>query len=133
MVHFILWSEAFGVGNKTIDEQHLQIVDILNELYAAKGDVSQVAPKHVMAQLKRYTETHFAYEEELMRAARYSDLESHAKIHSWMTRKTRELAEHVIGNPDTLTNEVFDFLKKWWVSHIREIDTRYAPYISPQN
>jgi len=129
MLHFILWTEAFSVGNNTIDEQHLQIVDILNELYAAKNDVSQVAPKRVIDQLRRYTETHFAYEEDLMRRANYPNLESHAISHSWMTGKTRELAERVIGNPETLTNEAFDFSKKWWINHIRDSDTRYAPYI----
>jgi hemerythrin-like metal-binding protein len=129
MPYFILWQESYSVKQKTLDDQHVQIVDLINELYASKSDGSQVAPRRIMEQLRSYTETHFAHEEDMMRAAGYPDAESHARYHAWMTLKTRELSDAVIGSPDILTDEVFAFLKKWWLDHIRGIDTRYAPYM----
>jgi hemerythrin len=129
MIHFIIWEEAFSVGNKKLDEHHQQIVGILNKLYVAKQERSLVTPRDVMDLLERYTETHFSYEEDLMKAAGYPELEGHVKSHSWMTQKTRELAADVISNSDALTDDVFDFLKKWWISHINIADRKYAPYV----
>ena len=100
MVQFILWCEAFSVGNKKIDEQHMQIADILNQLYEAKQEQSLVTQRHVMDLLMRYTETHFNYEKDLMRAVGYPEVEAHVRQHAWMAGKTRELAKSVIRNQD---------------------------------
>jgi hemerythrin len=100
MVQFILWCEAFSVGNKKIDEQHMQIADIPNQLYEAKQEQSLVTQRHVMDLLMRYTETHFNYEKDLMRAVGYPEVEAHVRQHAWMAGKTRELAKSVIRNQD---------------------------------
>jgi hemerythrin len=129
MLYFIVWNEIFSVGNKQIDEQHMQIIDILNQLYVAKQEQSLLTPRHVMDLLLRYTKTHFSYEEDLMRAAGYPGVEAHARYHAWMAGRTRALAKSVIKDEDFLTEEVFEFLKKWWISHTRNADKMYAPYV----
>jgi hemerythrin len=48
----------------------------------------------------RYTEKHFNYEEDLMRAVGYPEVEAHVRQHAWMAGKTRELAMSVIRNQD---------------------------------
>jgi hemerythrin len=32
-----------------------------------------------------------------------------------------------------MPDEVLDFLKDWWVNHIRSIDMQYAPFLSKLN
>jgi hemerythrin len=32
-----------------------------------------------------------------------------------------------------LPDEVLDFLKDWWLNHIRTIDIQYAPFLSKLN
>lgn len=129
MVNFIIWRDAFSVENKEIDEQHLQIVDILNQLYEAKQERLLITPRHVMDMLIRYTETHFGDEEELMRAAGYPGVKEHMFSHMRMAGKIRELVQSAIRDPDVLTTDVFDFLKKWWLGHIQNVDRMYMPYI----
>ncbi len=121
MPHFINCSGAFSVDSKEIDDQHLQIVDILNLLYEAKQEQSLVTRRHVMDMLKRYTETHFSYEEGLIRAASYPGMGTRP-LSRVDDRKDQEACAVCDRNPDLLTEEVFEFLKKWWIDHMRNAE-----------
>ena len=79
---FFKWSQDYSVNIKTIDDQHRELVNILNRLFVA---VSKREGEKVIAgildALMSYTQTHFALEERLMRQAKYKDLEPHMEEH----------------------------------------------------
>ncbi|HLA83675.1 MAG TPA: bacteriohemerythrin [Thermoguttaceae bacterium] len=128
MDRYIVWKPFYSVGYTSLDDQHQQILEIINDLYAAmeRGDDRQVVPR-LLDRLFEYTKTHFAFEERILREHGYPDLESHKKLHEAMRSKTAGLRSHVglVLGPDLLR-----FLKDWWLGHIQEEDQRYAPYVA---
>lgn len=72
------WSDTYGVKIAIVDSQHKVLVDLINELHRAmitrKGKESLGG---VLASLIKYTKSHFAAEEGLLRANQYPDLVNH--------------------------------------------------------
>jgi hemerythrin-like metal-binding protein len=130
-VQFIVWNDSVSVGIAEIDAQHRQILDTINELYNMFNDGT---PKSklliILTRLKDYTKTHFAAEEALMEKSNYPDIENHKALHHKMSAKTMLFDSRSVGNANSLSHEVFNFLKDWWIAHIRGMDTRYVPYIT---
>jgi len=65
---FFKWSPDYSVNIKTIDDQHRELVNILNRLFVAvsKREGDKVIAG-ILDALMSYTQTHFALEERLMR------------------------------------------------------------------
>jgi hemerythrin-like metal-binding protein len=131
MVDFILWSDAYSVGIPDIDTQHMRIVTILNELFEAKqkNGLQSLELKRKLLLVKIYTETHFQYEETLMRYAHFPEYEEHCKYHLEMKNKTKKIIKEVYVNNSGHPEDLFQFLKMWWVSHIQGKDKHYTPYM----
>ena len=64
---FFKWSPDYSVNIKTIDDQHQELVNILNRLFIAvsKREGDKVIAG-ILDALMSYTQTHFALEERLM-------------------------------------------------------------------
>jgi len=81
----------------------------------------------LLERLMQYTNTHFTFEERVMRDAGYPDLASHKQLHESLRRKTAGLQTH---SELVMGSDLLRFLKDWWLSHIQEEDHRYAPYVA---
>lgn len=128
MTRFVTWKEFYSVGNASIDNQHRQILDIINDLYAAldDGDDFQTV-KSLIERLMDYTNTHFQFEEKLMEECGYPNLERHRELHHELRHKTAGMRSHV----NVVTgSDLLRFLKTWWLEHIQEEDQQYAPYLT---
>ncbi|OIP99455.1 hypothetical protein AUK40_00665 [Candidatus Wirthbacteria bacterium CG2_30_54_11] len=75
----IAWKDEYNTGIKVIDEQHLRIVDYINELYNVRENGGNA--KSVLKALIDYTLTHFTFEESLHERANYRDIEEHKRHH----------------------------------------------------
>lgn len=126
-IRYLVWKPFYDVGHRQLDDQHREIVNIINELYSAiQEDRDRAALRPVLDRLVDCTERHFEYEEELLEEVGYPDLEQHKAIHDSMRRKTVELREKLglaVGR------EQLAFLKSWWASHIQRQDKPYSAYL----
>jgi len=135
MADYIVWRDEYSVSESAVDMQHKRIIGIINGVYALvknKGSREQIGK--LLDDLKRYTETHFGYEENVMRLTGYPDVKKHEAYHTTMAEKTAAMClvqqKSVNG---MMPDDVLDFLKDWWVSHIRGVDMQYAPFLSKLN
>src|SRR6476661_9169262 len=88
------WQARYSVGVPEIDAQHKKLIELINELFKAMrvggGD-------HIMAKLfdslLKYTQQHFAFEENLMRKGRYSGLEAHIEEHRKLISQVHDLRD----------------------------------------
>ena len=128
MARYIGWKSFYSVGNTSLDNQHKQILEIVNDLYAAieEGDDHEVL-KPLLDRMLQYTKSHFEFEEQLMQEAGYPDLDHHKELHDELRRKTAGLRAHVNLVMD---QDLLRFLKEWWTEHIQEEDQQYAPYVA---
>ncbi len=130
---YVVWNDEYSVGIAVLDEQHRQILNLINDLYNAK-DYSQdgLAVWHLLSVLRDYTMTHFAEEEAMMKRCGYRDFDHHKIIHDQLRENTEQLCKAQRDVMRDLSFEVLNFLRKWWTQHILGMDRKYAPCVSSQ-
>ncbi len=126
---YIAWKDYYSVNDPSLDAEHKQVIDCINELYAAWQDPTKdVLKKRILDTLVKYTQTHFKHEEERMREADFPQFEAHKAVHDKMRQRTIGLRTHL--NVVT-ARDVLVFLKDWWLEHIQGEDKLYSSYMMP--
>ena len=69
------WSKKYSVGVQAMDDQHIALVRILNQLHSAimKGQ-AQSATGKLLLKLTEYAQTHFSSEEAMLAGAGFPGL-----------------------------------------------------------
>jgi hemerythrin len=122
----VAWSNEFELGMPEIDAQHQVLVDLINQVWAAivlKPDREKALA--ILAELEKYTISHFAAEEIFMREIRYEQFPEHKGAHEeFVARIAEEKAKLLAGLAITL--DLVRFLKDWLINHILVSDMAYA-------
>jgi len=128
---FIEWTDEISVGIQEIDEQHKQLVGLINRLYEAMilGEDKLNVAKEVLAELEKYTVIHFAVEECLFRIFDYPDYAEHCELHKNLCNQVREINLKVQSGERLITPELLFFLRKWITNHIMVEDKKYGPFL----
>lgn len=127
----IVWSESDNLGIPIIDEQHRCIVGTINSLHhflRTKNATRMLNP--VIDSIREYTKIHFYTEERLLADTGYPHLPEHKELHAKLNSQTLS-----IGNKSILMNDpqaFLQFLKEWWLSHIRKQDRLYVGHVLRQ-
>jgi len=127
----LTWQDKYSVGIREIDEQHKQLIKMINDLndamLAGKG---KDALMPVLNKLAGYCVSHFAVEEKLFDTHAYPETADHKDKHNKMTAKVKALIGEVQSGKSTISVEVMNFLKNWLEKHIMETDQKYGPYLN---
>lgn len=119
-----------SVGNRFIDADHRNIIDIVNKLHDAmqerKGDK---VLNQVLFDLVVYTKGHFTREEQHMRSIDFSGLEAHKREHDMLLQQVAEFRRDLQEGKGTRTIQVAEFLRTWLMEHIMESDMALAAAI----
>jgi hemerythrin len=124
---FFKWSPEYSVNIKAIDQQHQELVNILNRLFIAvyKREGDKVIAG-ILDALMSYTQSHFALEERLMQLAKYKDLEAHKVEHKKLIEQLDNLCKMHLLEEKTIYFEMLKFLKTWLKEHILGVDAKYS-------
>lgn len=78
----IQWNDKYNVGVRTLDGQHRQLIDIINDLHEAmsKGHAKEVQTGLVQ-RLGQYAAEHLNTEEKMLKASGYPDFLQHKAQH----------------------------------------------------
>lgn len=129
----IEWSESHSVGVPAIDDQHKQLVSLTNSLFEAiMRDEGQFVLGGILAELARYAEYHFDYEEQLLADRGYPEelLAPHQEKHRKLTARAHEMLARHKERSATLDLEVYAFLRDWMTEHMIETDSQYADFLA---
>jgi hemerythrin-like metal-binding protein/PAS domain S-box-containing protein len=124
------WDPSFATGIDVIDEQHKELVRILNNL---AGALSSAAPESVLnkgfQELVDYAKYHFQTEEEVW-AGYFSNsrmYEQHVRTHAGFGKKLQELVDSRGSKfVESLLQDLLGFLVHWLAFHIVDSDKRMA-------
>jgi hemerythrin len=123
----IVWNEALSIGNEQIDEDHLEILKIYNDLIDiinGKGNFDEFA--RVLTDMTNYAFKHFDKEEIYMNKINYPYRDSHTQIHRNYIYKVSMFNLNYFEN--TNIDDVLNFIKDWWHKHIQGADAEYEKY-----
>jgi len=124
-----VWNQRFETGIAKVDEQHRQLVDIINRVGTTliDGDATEESVNGVIAELGDYAHYHFAEEERLM--AEVGIDRHHAEQHRLHHRQFIEQVGRMWSTRAELEQpaEVLEgFLASWLTFHILEEDQSMA-------
>ena len=123
------WDPDLNTGITMIDNQHRRIVDFINQLHEAAQTSNREKVEEVLNGLVSYTESHFAFEEELMEQHHYSGLEEHKQVHQkFIKRLARHRNQHDRGA--NIARGLLNELQLWLMEHIKDEDGGYANEIN---
>lgn len=122
---WIEWQPQFDIGVTRVDEQHRQLVKMLNELYQMIGpDIEPGEIWRLFGSFNRYADTHFQLEERL--AKEYSlvssELQQHWAEHERYRQRMRGFARALEGGDRHTAVQMMSFLYGWWTGHICGVD-----------
>ncbi len=125
------WSDAYSVNIGLIDRQHKQLVELVNQMFAAlKSGHGKDVVGQILADLVDYTQKHFAEEERMMARHGYPGLEEHKREHAALVRQVGEYAARLEQGSVSVSSELFNFLKGWLINHIQSVDKQYGPFLN---
>lgn len=126
---FVIWDKKYEIGQEIIDEQHKNRIEILNEFFdALKSGTELSLAKKELEKLKDYTDYHFEYEEKMMEDVGFPDLEEHIKLHVEFKNHLKGFEQKRIDSVQC--DELFHFLKDWFLDHIIVEDKKYLEFLS---
>ncbi|NDV26402.1 bacteriohemerythrin [Desulfovibrio sp. JC010] len=124
------WSDDLSVHVRTIDEHHMTLLDLINELYGAmRQRKADTVIGEVAERLLEYTTYHFGYEEKIFDKHGYPETEPHKKLHKTFIDKIADFKDDVNAGKVTASTDIIRFLKDWLIKHIMVVDAKYTDFM----
>ena len=127
---WLTFSSAHLVGVQEIDDQHRQLVQMVNGINKSivkKIEASQI--ESAFQELLDYTRFHFATEQRLMLKHGYTDSTTHQHEHQLLLRKLGDLATQTDQGNDLL---ILQTIKDWLMIHIEHADKPLGAFLVAQ-
>ena len=127
----ITWHNSFSVGIQLLDDQHKDLIKIINGLYNhVVGDEKQEFAyfQKIIHEITNYVKVHFADEEKILIATKFPGYTEHKKAHdSFIMAVINNIQDFQSGKRLTLSSFTH-FLKDWVLGHIAVMDKHYYEY-----
>ena len=126
----VQWSEKFSVCVRELDQQHQQLIKMLNRLISTQGTINTHSEtiSDILMEMTRYAQVHFKAEERLMEIYGYPGLEKQKIQHRNFRKETVDFSTATYVGVDHIPEALLEYLVDWWVHHILEDDMAYRSF-----
>lgn len=128
---FFRWNEELATDIQLFDEQHQELIRILNDTHLAviegKGDA---AVGEILDRLLEYTDYHFSCEQRNFQEYGYPECELHTQIHNELIKQAGELKQRFENGSRAVVLETLQLLRSWLFNHIRDCDGKYRKFFA---
>ena len=128
----INWSNTLSCGIRLIDEQHMELVNLVNEMFChVTGNVEQedIYFNKIIHEAVKYVKVHFSTEEKIMHATKFAGFTEHKRAHDNFILRVAEIASDSSTGTRLSLYSFTKFLKDWILSHIAVMDKQYFVYL----
>jgi len=115
-------------GIEVIDDQHGEILDLVNGLSALSGAHEHPQTAATIDQVVSLTLNHFAFEEELMEQVGYPFLKVHRRLHDHFIQRLAGYTQRFDAGENVI-DELVGFMSDWLRNHFIQEDKDYSPHI----
>jgi len=129
----IKWRDSYSVGVDKFDQEHMLLVELINEMFIIvrdKGDVATLGD--AVAKLIDYTKVHFTDEEEALEKINYPLLEEHKMIHADLLEQVLRFQARMDKEGEEMRTDLYKFLRDWLINHILDEDMKYSEYLKEE-
>ncbi len=124
------WNPSFSVGVKSLDQQHKQIVDMINLMSSDPGaTVRSETISELLSRLTKYAKDHFRAEERLLEEHGYPGLAGQKEEHKAYRATVVALCQDTMDHKDSVPQELLRYIRDWWLRHILVTDMKYRSFL----
>jgi hemerythrin len=125
----LTWSASHAVWVDSIDDEHKEIFEALSKFRQACCSGCPTEFPAALEPLVKAIGSHFAHEERLMRAARFSGYDWHKRQHAAARRQVRRFAPRIeVGDRDA-GHAMADYLAEWLNNHTQVADRMMGAHL----
>lgn len=122
------WKEEYSLGIEEIDRQHQQMLRIMADIEAKVAAGGEWNELHLgIVELRSFAQTHFYFEEALMRSFGFGETREHEEQHKFFFTKLHQIERQSLTS--AAEQELLAFLRQWQIQHMAAEDRRYADYL----
>jgi len=119
------WKDEFSVGDPSIDYEHRQLIELINEWYASlRAENSRDTRLEFLGETYAKISAHFALEEKVMRESKYDQYPEHKADHEELLDQLREIMDAEETNEEVDDEGLGRRLQAWFSEHFRTRDAR---------
>lgn len=121
------WSNEYSVGIKEIDQQHVSIINMINDLKHSIFKIGGIDTINtILKKMDDYAYYHFETEEKYMIQGNYKDYNYHKKEHEYFKNELVRFQKLFHAGRANLTVYIISFLSTWLKNHIIKTDKKYS-------
>ncbi len=133
----LMWDTSLNINVLDLDDKMQNFFGVLNRFYEfesikRKKEEDFDAILEVFADLAEYINQHFKYEERVLTQYSYPEFKQHQKEHQRFIKRMLGYRRLFSDEPDKAYNEAVKYSRQWIVGHVKEDDSRYAPFVRVQ-
>jgi hemerythrin-like metal-binding protein len=136
MKPFLSWRDDWLLGFEDLDEQHLELVEVLNNLHRCflqEKDAGTTADMDNICQqlslLRKLTRRHFQSEEDLMQKYEYPGLEDHHREHVMLLAELQLHIREIEAGSKPFSLGTLTAIKHWQIDHLLYSDRKFADFL----
>ena len=129
---YIVWEDKYKTGYKRIDDQHKELIEIINDLYdcmenkdSEDGELKEVF-KNALKKTVDYVSYHFSCEEKIMNAIQYDKIIQHSSYHREFTNTIYKYVQSYEDGSLKDIDDLVKYLKDWFLNHILVTDKKFV-------
>ncbi len=121
----IKWKKEFELGVPEIDTEHKELVDLINNTYAAlQAQQGSSSIMEFLGEIFARISAHFALEESVMRKYKYDGYREHKAEHEQLLDDIRDIMDDYEDGIMPSEDELSRRLTNWFSEHFRTQDAR---------
>lgn len=126
------WKSEYSVGIASMDDEHREMIELINDVYAKLGDSPDAATiESCLEEIFSTISLHFALEERIMRDSGYDEYEDHKEDHEELLDEIRDLMDGFAANLNEGARSLELRLSDWFVKHFASFDARLHGKLGP--
>jgi len=119
------WSEAFTLGVATMDDTHLEFVELLARVVQASD--AELLP--LWQEMVQHTDEHFAREDRWMADTGFSPNNCHTSQHRTVLKVMMEGSKRGLAGDLAVVRQMADELGVWFPQHANAMDAALAQHL----
>jgi|WetSurMetagenome_2_1015567.scaffolds.fasta_scaffold642911_2 hemerythrin len=113
-----------------MDAQHQRLIGLVNQMFRImRNQEDDDALDSILGEMSNYAEKHLKDEEALLREHSYPDLIEQESDHAKYLEQMQAMFSHLEKDRKATAQEIYTFLRFWWINHIVGIDQKYGPFL----
>lgn len=129
----IKWKDEFNLGIEEVDNEHRDLVALINALHEAMlAGAGRADILEGISQIYTLVSAHFEREEAFMRESRYMAYAEHKEDHEVLLDDLREIIEQVRSGGGYAEARLSADLQYWFSDHFRTHDARLHQHSSSE-